>query len=43
MWLQACKVAFVGFSVVFITLAVLAIGIKIMSFCCSLGRRKGRV
>jgi Na+-transporting methylmalonyl-CoA/oxaloacetate decarboxylase gamma subunit len=41
MWSEAVKVAIVGFSVVFITLAILAIGVKVMSFCCNLGRKKG--
>lgn len=41
MWLEAFKVALVGFSVVFITLIALAIGIKAMSFCCYLGRKRG--
>ncbi len=40
MWLEACTVALTGFSVVFITLAILAIGIKVMSFCCGAGQRK---
>ncbi len=41
MWLEACKVALVGFSVVFVTLAALAVGIRVMSFCCHFGKKKG--
>jgi Na+-transporting methylmalonyl-CoA/oxaloacetate decarboxylase gamma subunit len=33
-WAEGARVALLGFSVVFITLMLLAIGVKIMSFCC---------
>ena len=36
MWAQAVRVAVVGFSVVFAGLAMLALGVKVMSFLCRL-------
>ncbi len=50
MWGQAVRVAVVGFSVVFAGLAMLALGVKAMSFLCRLlqqspkaaGASKGR-
>jgi Na+-transporting methylmalonyl-CoA/oxaloacetate decarboxylase gamma subunit len=40
MWEQAIRVAIVGFSVVFAGLWMLALGVKIMSFFCRMGRKK---
>lgn len=43
MWLEAIKIAAVGFSVVIITLGILSVSVKIMSFLCRLiERKKGR-
>ena len=41
MWTDALRVAIIGFSVVFMTLALLAISVKIMSFFCKQIQRKG--
>jgi Na+-transporting methylmalonyl-CoA/oxaloacetate decarboxylase gamma subunit len=41
MWADAFRVAALGFSVVLLTLALLAISVKIMSFFCKLTQRKG--
>jgi Na+-transporting methylmalonyl-CoA/oxaloacetate decarboxylase gamma subunit len=41
MWLEASKVAIMGFSVVFLTLAILAGSVKVMSFCCKRIQKKG--
>ncbi|MFH1079008.1 MAG: OadG family protein [Pseudomonadota bacterium] len=41
MWLEAIRIASMGFSVVFITLALLAISIKVMSALCQIVERKG--
>lgn len=41
MWEEATRVATVGFSGVFLTLIVLSISIKIMSFFCKLIDKKG--
>jgi Na+-transporting methylmalonyl-CoA/oxaloacetate decarboxylase gamma subunit len=41
MWSEATKVAVTGFSVVFITLAILAGSIKVMSFFCKLILKRG--
>jgi hypothetical protein len=42
MWEEAIKVAVVGFSVVVSGLVMLAVGVKIMSFCCGLIEKKKR-
>ena len=42
MWLEATRVAVIGFSVVFVTLAILAFSVKVMSFFCNVGQKKGR-
>ncbi len=41
MWAEAAKVAIIGFSVVFLTLVILAFSVKIMSFVCKGIQRKG--
>jgi Na+-transporting methylmalonyl-CoA/oxaloacetate decarboxylase gamma subunit len=41
MWTDALRVAVIGFSVVFLTLVILAISVKIMSFFCKQIQRKG--
>ena len=41
MWLEAIRIASMGFSVVFITLILLAISIKVMSVLCRIVERKG--
>jgi Na+-transporting methylmalonyl-CoA/oxaloacetate decarboxylase gamma subunit len=41
MWNEATRVAIVGFSVVFITLWILAGSIKVMSFFCKMVDKKG--
>ncbi len=41
MWIEATKVAILGFSVVFLTLAILAVSVKLMSFLCKQIQRKG--
>jgi Na+-transporting methylmalonyl-CoA/oxaloacetate decarboxylase gamma subunit len=41
MWIEATRVAIIGFSIVFITLIILALSVKVMSFFCSLGKKKG--
>jgi Na+-transporting methylmalonyl-CoA/oxaloacetate decarboxylase gamma subunit len=41
MWPEATKVAIIGFSVVFITLWLLAISVKVMSFFCKKIQHKG--
>lgn len=41
MWAEATKVAVIGFSVVFSTLAILAVSVKLMSFFCRQIQRKG--
>jgi Na+-transporting methylmalonyl-CoA/oxaloacetate decarboxylase gamma subunit len=41
MWADATRVAIIGFSVVFITLWLLAISVKIMSFVCKRIEKKG--
>jgi Na+-transporting methylmalonyl-CoA/oxaloacetate decarboxylase gamma subunit len=40
MWSEALRIAVVGFSVVVITLVILAFSVKIMSFLCRLIERK---
>jgi len=40
MWSEALRIAVVGFSVVVITLVILAFSVKIMSFLCKLFERK---
>ena len=40
MWAEATRVAIVGFSVVFITLIILALSVKVMSFFCRLVAKK---
>jgi Na+-transporting methylmalonyl-CoA/oxaloacetate decarboxylase gamma subunit len=40
MWADAVRVAIVGFSVVFVGLWMLALGVKIMSFFCRVARKK---
>jgi Na+-transporting methylmalonyl-CoA/oxaloacetate decarboxylase gamma subunit len=43
MWSEALRVATLGFSVVFITLLILAISVKVMSFFCrGLGKKEVR-
>ncbi len=42
MWVEAIKVAVVGFLVVFFGLWMLAIGVKIMSLFCKLIEKKGK-
>ncbi len=43
MWSEALRVATLGFSVVFITLLILAVSVKIMSFLCKgIGRKGGK-
>ncbi len=41
MLLDAVRVAITGFSVVFLTLAILAVSVKIMSFVCKRIQQKG--
>jgi Na+-transporting methylmalonyl-CoA/oxaloacetate decarboxylase gamma subunit len=41
MWTEATRVAIIGFSVVFLTLAILAVSVKVMSFVCKSIQRKG--
>ena len=41
MWSEATRVAIVGFSVVFITLWILAASVKVMTFFCRLSEKKG--
>lgn len=41
MWIEGIKVAITGFSVVFLTLIILALSVKVMSFFCHLYERKG--
>ncbi len=41
MLLDAVRVAIIGFSVVFLTLAILAVSVKIMSFACKRIQQKG--
>ncbi len=41
MWVEAARVAVLGFSVVFLTLAILAGSVKVMSFFCGLFEKKG--
>jgi len=38
MWTEAIRVAIVGFSVVFLGLIMLAVGVKVMSFLCGIGK-----
>ena len=43
MWSEALRIATLGFSVVFITLLILAISVKVMSFLCrGLGKKEVR-
>jgi hypothetical protein len=41
MWLEATRVAIIGFSVVFIGLFLLALSVKVMSILCRSIERKG--
>lgn len=41
MWMEATEVAILGFTVVFLTLAILAVSVKVMSFFCRLSFKKG--
>jgi Na+-transporting methylmalonyl-CoA/oxaloacetate decarboxylase gamma subunit len=41
MWGEATRVAIIGFSVVFITLWILAASVKVMTFFCKLVEKKG--
>jgi Na+-transporting methylmalonyl-CoA/oxaloacetate decarboxylase gamma subunit len=41
MWIEATRVAVMGFTVVFLTLAILAGSVKVMSFVCKRIERKG--
>jgi Na+-transporting methylmalonyl-CoA/oxaloacetate decarboxylase gamma subunit len=41
MWMDATRVAVMGFSVVFLTLAILAGSVKVMSFVCRRIQKKG--
>jgi hypothetical protein len=41
MWGEATRVAIVGFSVVFLTLCILAGSVKVMTFFCKLVEKKG--
>jgi Na+-transporting methylmalonyl-CoA/oxaloacetate decarboxylase gamma subunit len=41
MWTEATRVAVMGFSVVFLTLAILAGSVKVMSFVCRRIQKKG--
>jgi Na+-transporting methylmalonyl-CoA/oxaloacetate decarboxylase gamma subunit len=41
MWIEATKVAIMGFSVVFLTLAILAGSVKVMSLVCKRFQKKG--
>jgi Na+-transporting methylmalonyl-CoA/oxaloacetate decarboxylase gamma subunit len=41
MWTEATRVAVIGFSVVFITLFILAASVKMMSFFCRMFEGKG--
>jgi Na+-transporting methylmalonyl-CoA/oxaloacetate decarboxylase gamma subunit len=41
MWVDSMRVAVIGFSVVFITLLLLAFSVKIMSFVCRRIEKKG--
>jgi Na+-transporting methylmalonyl-CoA/oxaloacetate decarboxylase gamma subunit len=41
MWTEATRVAILGFSVVFITLWILAASVKIMTYFCKLVDKKG--
>ncbi|MEW6267295.1 MAG: OadG family protein [Thermodesulfobacteriota bacterium] len=40
MWIEATEVAIIGFTVVFLTLAILAVSVKVMSFSCRLYLKK---
>jgi Na+-transporting methylmalonyl-CoA/oxaloacetate decarboxylase gamma subunit len=42
-WVQAVRVAIVGFSVVFAGLCLLALSVKVTSFFCRLVEKKGKV
>ena len=43
MWTEALRVAIIGFTVVFATLLILAISVKIMSLLCNyMGAKKGK-
>jgi Na+-transporting methylmalonyl-CoA/oxaloacetate decarboxylase gamma subunit len=39
MWSEAVRVAIIGFSVVFITLLILTVSVRIMSYFCKLGKK----
>jgi hypothetical protein len=41
MWAEATRVAVIGFSVVFITLWILAASVKVMTFFCRMVDKKG--
>ncbi len=41
-WVEATRTAIIGFSVVFITLILLAISVKFMSFVCKAIGNKGK-
>jgi hypothetical protein len=41
MWLEATRVALIGFSVVFITLWILALSVKLSTLFCRLIEKKG--
>ncbi|OPY77596.1 MAG: hypothetical protein A4E64_01061 [Syntrophorhabdus sp. PtaU1.Bin058] len=40
MWSEALRIAVVGFSVVIITLVILSVSVRIMSFICRLFEKK---
>ena len=41
MWSEATRVAVIGFSGVFLTLIILAISVKVMTFFCRMFDKKG--
>lgn len=41
MWIEATRVAVMGFAIVFLTLASLAASVKLMSFVCKRIQKKG--
>ena len=41
MWIDALRVAVIGFAVVFLTLSILSVSVKLMSFFCKRVEKKG--
>jgi len=42
-WGLASQIAVISFSAVFLGLLILAAGVKVMSFCCRLASRNGKI